>query len=209
LGKKGVAVWIFSFLTFIALIHFIEAISVLIFNNQIRLLQLYPYIGEKLQNMTPEAYFLISATSVFILWGITCAIAFENPVEAFLNKVLSDAKKQSAVENQLLEQKSEILDAMSETVETNNTLISEVKDLVYNIRTEVKEVQPLKENVEKIKSELTRLKREIKKFKENLEYPEKCPVCGKPILPEFKVCPYCGANLKLLPEKIIALKNYK
>jgi len=34
-------------------------------------------------------------------------------------------------------------------------------------------------------------------------------MCGKPILPEFKVCPYCGENLKLLPEAVITLKNYK
>jgi len=66
----------------------------------------------------------VSAITTFILWGITCAIAFENPVETFLNKILSDARKQGAVEAQVLDEKSELLDAMNETVEMNNTLLA-------------------------------------------------------------------------------------
>jgi hypothetical protein len=114
LAKKGIAVWIFSSLTFIALAHLIESLGVLISNTQIRLLQLYPFIGEKLQTITPTIYFLGSALATFFLWGITCAIVFENPIEAFLNKILLDAKKQSVVETQLLDQKSELLDVMNE-----------------------------------------------------------------------------------------------
>lgn len=209
MARKGISIWLFSSLTFIALIHLIESISVLVFNNQIMLLQLYPFINEKLQAITPATYFFGTAIASFILWGITCVIAFENPVEAFLNKILSDAKTQSAVEAQMLEEKSEVLDAMNETVESNNTLLAQVKDVIYNVRTEVKEIQPLKESVDKLKTELSRLKREIKKFEENIKQPNKCPTCGKPILSEFKVCPYCGDNIKLLPAEVITLKNYK
>jgi ribosomal protein L32 len=209
LAKKRIGVWLSSTLTFIALVHLIDAISVLVFNNQIKLLQLYPFINEKLQNITPSAYFWVSTITTFILWGITCGIAFENPVETFLNKILSDAKKQGTVETQVLDEKSELLDAMNETVGMNNTLLAQVKDMMYNVRTEVKEIQPLTENVEKLKTELSRLKRELKKFEENIKHPNECPICGKPILPEFKVCPYCGENLKLLPEAVIALKDYK
>jgi len=209
LAKKGISVWLFSSLTFLALVHLIDAISVLVFNSQIKLFQLYPFINEKLQAIIPNTYFWVSAITTFILWGITCAIAFENPVETFLNKILSDAGKQGAVETQVLDEKSELLDAMNETVEMNNTLLAQVKDIMYNVRTEVKEIQPLTENVEKLKTELSRLKREFKKFEENVKHPNKCPMCGKPILPEFKVCPYCGENLKLLPEAVIAFKDYK
>jgi hypothetical protein len=67
---------------------------------------IYPFINEKLQAITPITYFWVSAAATFILWGITCAIAFANPVETFLNKILSDAKRQGAVETQLLEDKS-------------------------------------------------------------------------------------------------------
>jgi len=208
LAKKGISIWLFSSLTFIALLHLIEAISVLVFNNEIRLLQLYPFINEKLQAITPTTYFWVSAVATFILWGITCGIAFENPVETFLNKIISDTKKQSAVETQLLDEKSEVLDAMNETVESNNEILAQVRDLIYNVRTEVKEIQPLKENIEKVKTELSHLKREITKFEENTKYPNKCPTCGKSLLPEFKICPYCGENIKLLPEKIVSVKEY-
>ena len=209
MAKKGIGVWLFSTLTFVALVHLIDAISVLVFNSQIKLLQLYPFINEKLQTVTPSAYFWVSTITTFILWGITCGIAFENPVETFLNKILSDARKQGTIETEALDEKSELLDAMNETVEMNNTLLAQVKDMMYNVRTEVKEIQPLTENVEKLRTELSRLKREFKKFEENIKHPNKCPTCRKPILPQFKVCPYCGENLKLLPEAVIALKGYK
>ena len=209
MAKKGIAVWLFSSLTFISLIHLIDAISVLAFNNQIRLLQLYPIINEKLQSIKPTTYFWTSAASTFILWGITCAIAFENPVETFLNKILSDAKKQSAVETQLLEDKSEVLDAMYETIESDNEILAQVKDLMCNVRADVKEIQPLQDSMEKIKAELTSLKKEFKKLEEKTHFPNLCLSCGKPLLPEFKICPYCGENTKLQPEKTIPLKNYR
>ncbi|MGQ9624401.1 MAG: hypothetical protein ACUVT9_03410 [Candidatus Bathycorpusculaceae bacterium] len=207
--KKGALIWLFSSLTFISLIHLLESISALLFNNEIRLLQLYPFIGEKLQTITPLTYFITSATATLALWGITCAAAFTNPMETFLNRILSDAKKQGAVETQILEEKSEILDIMNETIESNREILAQVRDMIYNIRTDVKEIQPLKENIEKVKAELGNLKKEIRKFEENIKYPDKCPTCGKLLLPEFKICPYCGENIKLLSEKVVLLKEYK
>jgi rRNA maturation endonuclease Nob1 len=209
LAKKGIAVWLFSSLTFIALAHLIDSISALIFNSEIRLLQLYPFINEKLQSITPITYFWISAASTFLLWGITCAIAFENPVETFLNKILSDAKKQSAVETQLLEDKSEVLDAMYETIEADNKILAQVKDLMCNVRADVKEIQPLTDGMDKIKTELNNLRKEIKKIEEKIQFPNLCPTCGKPLMPEFKICPYCGENIKLLPENIVSVKEYR
>ena len=209
MAKKGISVWLFSSLTFIALLHLTEAISVLFFNNEIRLLQLYPFINEKLQAITPITYFWVSAASTFILWGITCAITFANPVDTFLNKILSDAKTQGTVEAQLLEEKSEILDSMNETIESNNEILAQVRDLIYNVRTEVKEIHPLKESVEKMKTELNNLRKEIKKIEEKIQFPNLCPACGKPLMPEFKICPYCGENIKLLPEEVVSLESYR
>jgi DNA repair exonuclease SbcCD ATPase subunit len=209
LTKKGISVWLFSSLTFIALLHLTEAISVLVFNNEIRLLQLYPFINEKLQAITPITYFWVSAAATFILWGITCAIAFANPVETFLNKILSDAKTQGTVEAQLLEEKSEILDSMNETIESNNEILAQVRDLICNVRTEVKEIHPLKESLEKMKTELSSLRKETKKLEDKVNFQILCPTCGKPLLPEFKICPYCGEDMKLHQASVITLKNYK
>jgi rRNA maturation endonuclease Nob1 len=78
-----------------------------------------------------------------------------------------------------------------------------------NVRADVKEIQPLSESMEKIRTELNSLKKEIKDFEVKLKYPNVCLACGKPILPEFKICPYCGENIKLLPEKIVAVSEYR
>jgi rRNA maturation endonuclease Nob1 len=192
-----------------ALVHLADAISALVFGNSIRILQLYPFFGERLQTLAPNAYFWLSTTASLVLWCITCAIAFENPVDTFLNKILSDAKTQGAVESQLLEGKSEILDAMFETIESSNGTLAQVKDLVCNVRTDAKEIQPLKESIEKMKAELSSLKKEIRKIEERAQPPTMCPSCGKPLLPDFKICPYCGGNIRLLPEKIVSIKDYR
>jgi hypothetical protein len=209
LAKKGIFVWIFSSLTFISFVHFAEAASAYFFGNEIKLLRIYPFINDKLREITPIAYLWATAITTFAFWGITCAIAFENPVETFLNKILSDAKKQSATETQLIESKSELLDAMNETIESNNQILAQVRDLIYNVRIEVKEIEPLKEIIEKIKTELGGLRREVKRLEEKVNFSSVCTACGKPLLPEFKICPYCGENIKFLPENLVTLKQYK
>lgn len=207
--KKGLCVWLFSSFTFIATLHMFDAVSVLFFNGQIRLLQIYPLINQKLDMISPAIYFWMSAAASLIFWGITCAIAFDNPVEHFLNVLLSEAKKQGTVETQLAEEKSGVLDAMYETLESNNETLAHVKDLVYNVRTEVMQIQPITQSVEKIKAELNNLKREFRRLDEVAKSPDNCPSCGKGLLPEFNLCPFCGQNLKLLPKKVISLKNYR
>jgi rRNA maturation endonuclease Nob1 len=51
------------------------------------------------------------------------------------------------------------------------------------------------------------LRREVKRLEEKIHFPTVCLACGKPILPEFKICPYCGEPVKL--EKILTVKDYK
>jgi len=60
-----------------------------------------------------------------------------------------------------------------------------------------------------MKTELNNLRKEVKKLEEQVNFPNLCPTCGKPLLPELKICPYCGENVKLLPEQVISLKEYK
>jgi len=208
LRKKGIAIWLFSTITVISFIHLIDAASALLFNNSIQLLQLYPFINQQLQQLPTYAYFYISAASTVILWAITCLIAFDNPVETFLNRILSDVKSQTTTEAQIFESKSELFDLMYETVESDSETLAQVKDLMRNIRVEVKDIQPIKETMEKTRTELVSLKRQIKTLEEKLLFTIVCPVCGKMLRLDFKLCPYCGENITL-QEKMIVVKDYK
>jgi rRNA maturation endonuclease Nob1 len=204
--KRGVVVWIFSTLSFIAAIHTLEAILALFFNKEIILLKSYPIIG--VLDVSPLLYLVASAASTLIFWGVACQVAVESPVERFLNKVLSDAKRQSEIECELVEDNRTILDMICETITENSRTLVQIRDLVHNVKSELMTLGPLAEKTEKIGLELEKLKKEIKKVKDNIKKPNVCPSCGKIVLPKFKICPYCGENLQLLPEKIIQLRTY-
>ena len=198
MAKKGLAVWVFSSLTFLSVAHLVESIYVVISGSPIRLLAMYPFIGDTLNTMSPTAYLWLSIVVSLVCWGITCAVAFQNPMEQFLNKVLSDAKRQSTVESQLVDSKAEILDAMYETLESGSQAISTVKDMMFNVRSEVKQLQPLASTVDLIRHELNGLVEEVEKLEGKMKFTYVCRSCGKPLLPEFKICPYCGEDSQLL-----------
>jgi rRNA maturation endonuclease Nob1 len=208
LRKKGIAIWLFSSLTVISLIHVIDAASALFFNNPTQILRLYPFISQQLQQIPLDVYLYTAAAATVILWAATCLIAFDNPVETFLNKVLSDVKNQSTTETQILESKSEIFDLMYETIEADSETLAQVKDLMRNVRTEVKDIQPMKETMEVTRTELRSLKKQMQTLEEKLLFNIVCPACGKMLRADFKLCPYCGENITL-KEKMIAVTDYK
>ncbi len=178
-----------------------------------KLLTLYPYIGARLQAMvTPSTYLYLSGAATLILWAITCLVVFENPVETFLNKILSDARRQSQTETQAVEDKSELLDAMYENSESQQETLAHVKDLICVVRSDVKDIEPLKQMMEKTASEITNLKATMRRMESNIVYTQTCTTCGEPVRLEFKFCPHCaqptkGVQLPMAP--VINLKNYK
>jgi rubrerythrin len=208
LKKKGIAIWIFSSLTVISLIHVIDAASALFFNNPTQILRLYPFISQQLQQIPLDVYFCTAAAVTITLWAATCLIAFDNPVETFLNKILSDVKSQSTTEAQIIESKSEIFDLMYETIESNSETLAQVKDLMRNVRAEVKDIRPIKEVMEVTKTELRSLKKQMQTLEEKLLFNIVCPACGKMLRADFKLCPYCGENTNL-QEKMLAITDYK
>jgi len=207
--RKGLSAWLFSSLTFVAVLHLLDASSAFIFNNPIRLLQLYPLIGQQLQSISPSVYFCVSAIASVILWGITCGVVFENPVETFLSQILADAKVESTVETELADKKSEILDAMYETVEASSDTLLQLKDLVCNVRTEAKEIQPLRESIETMKADMGYLKKEIRRIQESDSVENSCHNCGRPLMPEFIMCPYCGESVRSIEPPVLTLKNFR
>lgn len=123
---KSITIWALTSLTFISLIHFVEAITVITLNNPIRLPQLYPLINEPLKALTPSTYFWITAITTCALWAITCLVAFHNPVELYL-------KRHEATETQL-QDKGDTLDRMCETVESDHQTLTQLSDLIRKMQ---------------------------------------------------------------------------
>jgi hypothetical protein len=206
MGKKGITIWVFSTLTFVSLLHLIDASYAFLFNSPAQILRLYPFINTALQQMSIDIYLYAAVASTIVLWGITCLIAFDNPVEAFLNKVLSDANKQREQDNQILESKSDFFDMMYEKAESNGETLTQLKGLVLNVRAEIKDLQDTKETTEKMRSELVGLKNQMMTLEEKLIFPLLCGACGKPLRTDFKLCPYCGEDAN---QGIIVVKGHK
>ncbi len=174
-----------------------DATAALLFTNQIQLTQLYPIINELLSQISIQRYFYISASIAVILWGVTCIIAFDNPVEVFLNKILSDAKQQSSNEEQAMEKSGEIFDLMYETLESDSETLSQVKDLIRNVRVEVRDISLLKESIGKTNADMDKIKNQLITLEEKAIFPMICPSCRKPLRADFSLCPYCGIPLEV------------
>jgi hypothetical protein len=175
----------------------------LFFNTEVILLKSYPIISALSDK--PAAYLLTSTATTITMWGITCKTAVETPVEKFLNKTLSDAKMQSEIECEMVEDNRSVLDMMCETMTENNKLLAQTRDVTFNVRSELVSLRSLPEETERLNSEIEELKNELKQLKENFKKPNLCPSCGNIVLPRFKVCPHCGENLHTTPEKAVKM----
>ena len=175
--RKAIIVWIFGFLTFLAVLHTFDAVLGLTVGNTNLLLKLYPF-QNLLSNMDIATYFWASVASAFILFGITCAVAFHNPIEALINKTLAEVELEENPGDHTLESKAGVLEMISDTLTSNSVVLHSVKDDVNVVRFEMSN---LKTRLGKLEEDLTRLM--------------KCPSCGKDISPDFKLCPFCGELL--------------
>lgn len=165
MNRRGIGIWLSSFLTALATAHLLDAVNVIFCNTQAFLLRLYPLSSEAVQTINPHSYLILSAHAAVISWGITCVTVFKSPIEKFFNNMLSEAKKEKAIENQLIERRSEILDAINETVELSHALISQIRDIICSVRAEVKELRNIRDSIEKMENEIIQVKAELKSLK--------------------------------------------
>jgi len=208
---KGVAVWILGSLTFLAGLQVLEAFFALTQNAPIALLKLYPF-SYLSGTVNVAAYFLGSLIATFVLWGATCIIAFRNPLDMLLSRVLKDAQSENEEEVSLFSAKGNYLELMNEGLIRNTIEISNVKDLMQNVRAEVVSLRSLQDAVGRIRSDMTSLKTSLRKLETNLSRNVLCPACGKDVQSDFRICPYCGEDLlreKILLAEAEAIKAHK
>ena len=123
---KSIAIWFLTSITFVSLVHLIEALTVIMFNNPIRLLQLYPFASTLLKAFTPYTYLYVTATATAILWAVTCLVAFNNPVELYVSK-----REQT---DAMLQDRDVLLDRMCETVESDHQTLTRLTDIMRKMQ---------------------------------------------------------------------------
>jgi hypothetical protein len=124
---KSIAIWFLTSMTFIALIHLIEAVTVIMLNNPIRLLQLYPYGNTLVNSFTPTTYLYVTATATAVLWAATCLIAFNSPMESYVNKRVQ-------TDERLMQDRGALLDHMCETVESDHQTLTSLTDIMRKMQ---------------------------------------------------------------------------
>jgi rubrerythrin len=135
--------------------------------------------------------------------AITFRIAFSNPLDCFIEKILNDANSINEAECELVTDNRSILDMMCESITHISQVLAQTKDITYNVRSELTNLRPIPEATKKLSAEINEVKKEIVKLKKSFKKPKICPSCGNNVLTRFKICPYCGETLQLYPEKII------
>lgn len=163
-------------MTFLAVLHTFDAVLGFTGGNTSFLLKLYPF-KNLLGNVDVVTYFWASLASAFILFGITCAVAFHNPIEVLINKTLEEVELEENPSDRTIESKASVLEMISDTLTSNSVVLHSVKDDVNAVRYDMSN---LKTRLDKLEKDLTKLK---------------CPSCGKDISPDFKLCPFCGELL--------------
>jgi hypothetical protein len=197
---KGVAVWILGSLTFLALLHVLEAFFALTQNGSITLLWFYPFSGW-FGTVDVVVYFWGSLIAASVLWGLTCIVALRSPLDTLLSRILRDAQSENEEEISILSAKGNFLEVMNESVIHNTVELNNMKDLLQNVRAEMVNMRPLIDVVERVKSDVTSVKTTLKKLETNMQKNRICPACGRDVQFDFRICPYCGENL--LMDKII------
>ena len=202
--NRGKYMWVFGPLSFIAVIHVIEAFITLSFDKEVVLLKMYPFIGST--SINSLSYFIVSLIGASVLIAVTFRLIFSNPLENYLNMIVAQASKTNDEECELVANNGSILDMMYESVDYISTMLGQTKDLTYNVRSELVSLCSIPKKTDKLSAEIKQVKNELFTLKESLKKIKTCPSCNKDVLDNFKICPYCGEALKLSPEKVIIKK---
>jgi len=189
--KKSLAVWIFGCLTFFAGLHTFDAVLSLASSNSTgSLLRLYPFydkISAVVGKLDAITYFWLSLISTLSFMGITCSIAFYDPILSYVKKVLAETKVDDAQADPRIDSELSMLAMINESLTTQGIMLNNVKN----------ELNILKDGIKAIKIDVTRLRSKMEGLETDIAKLRKCPACGENVLPQFKFCPHCGEELSL------------
>jgi len=195
--KKGIGVWIFGFLTFLAVLHTFDAYLSLASGEASELLRFYP-LNQILTDMDGRMYFWGSLSLAFIFFGVTSIIACHNPIMALYNKILADVQFAEGEADRVAESEAGLLDMINHSLTSNSIDLRAVKGDLKSVE---ESHNSLRVQMARLTSKLgeleTGLRISLQRLEADMTRGKKCPFCGKEILPQFRLCPYCGEKLPL------------
>ena len=193
--KKGIGVWVFGFLTFLAVLHTFDAYLSLTSGEASGLLKLYPF-SYVLTGIDAVIYFWGSMSLAFIFLGVACTIACHNPIMALYNKILAEAESAEGEVDKAVESETGLLDMINHSLTSNSIDLHAVKENLKSVKDSQK---GLRVEMAQLTSKLSELENGLKiglqRLETDLGKGRKCPFCAKDVLPQFKLCPYCGEKL--------------
>jgi hypothetical protein len=193
--NKGIGVWLFGFLTFLAALHTFDAYLSLTSGEASGLLELYPF-GHVLGDIDAVVYFWGSLSLAFVFLGVTCFIACHNPFMALYNRILAEVEFAEGEVAKAAEPEAGLLDMINHSLTSNSIDLHAVKENLKSVKDSENGLRVEMARLTSKLSELeTGLKVSLQRLETDLVRGRKCPFCGKDILPQFKLCPYCGEKL--------------
>ncbi len=200
--KKGIGVWVFGFLTFLAALHTFDAYLSLMSGEASRLLELYA-ISHVLIAIDVGVYFWGSLSLALVFLGVTSLIACHNPIMALYNKILADIELAEGEIDRASETETSLLDMINHSLTSNGIDLRAVKEGLKSLKDSQNGLRVGIAGLTRKLSELEAgLEVGFQKLEADLESGRKCPFCGEDVLLQFKLCPYCGEKLPHAPMQV-------
>lgn len=186
--RKDLAVWISGYLTFLSILFTFDAFF--FFEAPNSLLKLYPVyavIHGIFGDIDASTYLWLTSISTFILFGITCTFVFQDPFTLLIKKMASETQSEENQMDDSFKSSLNTLEMINHSLTNHSIDLNEVKNSLRNFKDSI---EAMKIGMTRMTAKLASLEREIAKTMD-------CKSCGNKILPEFKLCPYCGKELSV------------
>jgi len=183
--RKDLAVWISAYLTFLSVLFTFDAFF--FFGGPNSLMNLYPIysiVHGIFGEISASTYIWLTAISTFILFGITCTFLYQDPLALLIKRMASEAPSEENQMEASFEPGLNTLDMINHSLTNHSIDLKEVKT----------SLGALKDSVEAMNIEMTRLTEKLATLERKTMKIE-CASCGNKILPEFRLCSYCGKEL--------------
>ena len=93
--------------------------------------------------------------------AMTFRLAFSNPLDCFIEKILSDANSVNEAECEMVTDNRSILDMMCESITHISQVLAQTKDITFNVRSELTNLRSIPETTQFLSEEIKEVKKNL------------------------------------------------